>query len=1212
MLTLAGVAVSTGLAAQPAPTDAGAAAANEADEDLYVLSPFEVTTDKDSGYMATSTLAGTRIRTDLADVGSAISVVTKEMMDDLGATDSSTLLQYTTNAEVSGTRSTYAGMGNSTTLDENESLRSPGGARNRIRGLSSADNVRDYFASDIPWDGYNVDRIDIQRGANSLLFGLGSPAGIVNASMDSAKFTNSGEVSLRTGSFGSFRSNIDINQQILENQLAVRIEGLWNNKKFKQQGSFEKDRRIYGAVRYEPKFLNTNSFHTTIKANYENGSINANRPRVLPPIDNISAWFRSPTVSASNPFGGLGKLVINNPYDAEYNDTSITTKDGKGQIPTADPDYNAWVSAVGNQQTPLYKFNGKTGELSQIYAGFLNIGARTDTGGDNGKNGIEGKQYSDLLYGVSGVAGYATSAHLPGYQYGQYKNQTMTDSSIFNFYDTLLDGNNKGEYEDWNTYNINISQTAFDERFGLDLSYDYQDYRRGGWSLLGGAPAITIDYLQTLQDFSTNPNVGRAYVTGTGSGSQYSSTRTTVRANLFAELRADDFLQNSFLVKLINRQRFNVVFSKDRLETESRGYYLYSKSLNWDNYWNGTTDKKTEFYDRSPVAVIYLGGSLLNAPSSAGANIPGIQSDITINSGNVYAFDTTWTGGTNFGDPWVVPSSLSYQYHFNTDPTSTNYNPPLQNSNPDNYKGWNSDYYLDIDSFAKGSDHLWSSASKTLRDTTSTVGVWQGFLWDGALVGTVGWRSDKVQNKAVVAHKMTNQRSELYVGSDAAYATSQGTNAYVLPDDYESDFFGHSLGWSGVLHINKLLPRDFLPFNLSLAYNKSDNFQVTSQRTDILGTPLDNPTGDTKDYGFTISTKDNRFVLRVLKYESTYKNASSYIDTGFLTGAVAIGLTWTNIMRYDLGGYTMNTVEDHDKGADEYRYNFNAGVGNIPANATYEELAAYENASIAEWQKIFTYINTNYPGFFKAWNIDYGSNETPNVHNYGTGTAPSGYTTTADQTSKGYEYELTANITKNWRLAFNAAKTEASQTNIGGTVVNELVNYMDAEMATIAGDMARWGGSTVRDQFYNASKGSWTLAKLQDGAAMTELRKWRFNLITNYSFDEGTLKGFGFGGGYRWQDKSVIGYPVVAKSSTVFAYDMTNPYYSPYENAVDLWISYERPLSEKVFWSIQLNVTNAFGKDQLVPISVQPDGKSIASARIEYGAEWFLSTSLKF
>ena len=80
-------------------------------EEVVKLTPFEVSATTDRGYQATETLAGTRIRTDLKDVGGGLSVYTKGFLQDIGATDNATLLQYTTNAEVSGTRGTYAGLG---------------------------------------------------------------------------------------------------------------------------------------------------------------------------------------------------------------------------------------------------------------------------------------------------------------------------------------------------------------------------------------------------------------------------------------------------------------------------------------------------------------------------------------------------------------------------------------------------------------------------------------------------------------------------------------------------------------------------------------------------------------------------------------------------------------------------------------------------------------------------------------------------------------------------------------------------------------------------------------------------------------------------------------------------------------------------------------------------------------------------------------------
>ena len=53
-------------------------------EDVLKLNPFAVSTDKNRGYAASSTLAGTRLNTSLRDVAAAVTVITPEFMADLG------------------------------------------------------------------------------------------------------------------------------------------------------------------------------------------------------------------------------------------------------------------------------------------------------------------------------------------------------------------------------------------------------------------------------------------------------------------------------------------------------------------------------------------------------------------------------------------------------------------------------------------------------------------------------------------------------------------------------------------------------------------------------------------------------------------------------------------------------------------------------------------------------------------------------------------------------------------------------------------------------------------------------------------------------------------------------------------------------------------------------------------------------------------------
>src|SRR5664280_143008 len=194
-----------GQAAVPATAPAPAPAiAAETTEETVKLSPFVVSADEDQGnYAATATLAGTRVRTDLKDVASSISVITKQFLQDTGSKNAQDLLVYTPNTEVSGLHGNYSGQGGNVIYSE------PLGNANtvtRVRGLEGADNTRDYFLTDIPWDNFNVGRVDLQRGPNSILFGVGSPAGIINSSLNGAAFKSAYKVENVTSSYASQRN----------------------------------------------------------------------------------------------------------------------------------------------------------------------------------------------------------------------------------------------------------------------------------------------------------------------------------------------------------------------------------------------------------------------------------------------------------------------------------------------------------------------------------------------------------------------------------------------------------------------------------------------------------------------------------------------------------------------------------------------------------------------------------------------------------------------------------------------------------------------------------------------------------------------------------------------------------------------------------------------------------------------------------------------
>jgi hypothetical protein len=944
----------------------------------------------------------------------------------------------------------------------------------------------------------------------------------------------------------------------------------------------------------------------------------------------------------------MGKLTINNGYE----------------LGSAASTFSPWAGGGVGQQQPTWFVDGNSNQLYRIYGGFVNTGALSATGAVQGAGtNLVGQRYADVFTALGSLNAYASNAKLPGYQYGQYRNATLSDPTVFDFYHNLLDGPTASQFEKWNAYNIDLSQTFWDDRLGLQLTFDRQKYKRGGENLVSN-PTISIDILKNFQDYVVgptnssnsnvgNPNFGRPFVYGgPGRGSSYESDRKYTRGSLFGEVRSTDFFaKDSFLAKLLGKHRFTGVYSDESYYTESRAWQMYANSSAYAAYkLQGNPDGLTNL---PPVAVIYLGSSLKDASSAANARIGGINSNVTLTDGNIYQFDSTWRNptGIGFGDPWNVPTNL--QPFFNGAPvinttTGQPYAQLTQASNPANYVGWNSNFHDTLLRYDGGADQsLVTSAGKTLRQTKSYAGSWQGFLWNEAIVPTLGWRYDEVKGKAATAQPLS--------GAVARGALNLDPNAYRLPDAFPTNqiFKDHSTSGGVVVHLNKLLgSHDVLPINVSLSYNKSNNFQVTDTRRDIYGTPIANPTGATKDYGVFLSTKDGKYSLRAIRYETSLAGANTQLDNSGIWNTIRDSLNWRNIKTYYMSAYAWNTSGqtnlNHFTGQ---RYLWDpAWLDNTtgrpvasgaaaagPANSHLEtqgEADVRRDASLKAINDMQLWLQGK--GYFTAWNYgvgpttpsalqtrgEYEANpkqpDSASVYDYRTAPLMQGFAVTADTQSKGYEFEFTANPTSNWRLAFNASKTTAVRTNVGGPVLDELVAYMDNLMAGPAGDLVRFNSDYSAPNELRMDwtpwRGQYTLLKLQEKTAASELRKWRYNFVTNYSFSNGRLKGIGVGGGYRWQDKVVIGYPVIPdpKDAAKASFDLTKPYYGPSEDALDLWASYERKITKTINWRIQLNVYNVGKSEKLIPISVQPDGKTWASARIAPVQEWMLTNTFSF
>jgi outer membrane receptor protein involved in Fe transport len=1193
------LAFSPYLAAQTAPAAPAASTDTPAaEEETIMLSPFTVEASEDKGsYRATSTLAGTRVRTDLNDIPSSISVVTAQFLQDTGSKKQEDLLVYTTNTEVGGMRGNFSGVGGASTYNESSNLLRPN-ENTRVRGLASADNTRDYFLSEIPWDGYNVDRVDLQRGPNSILFGVGSPAGIINTSLNGATFKNANKFENRIDRWGSFRNSLDLNYVILKNELSIRFAALDDDTKYQQDPAFNDDRRYYGALRYEPKLFKMEGARTTIRANYEQGEVRANRPRSLPPIDAITPWFTH-----------MGKLTLN----------PNTTWNQWGNNPLYGGQYpwfrEAFMGRLMSSNIAYYHNGNSSGPL---YVQTPNVGA---AGGRNSSGNIDGTiggfEFS-RPWGIATYNNYARAA-LVGGKY--YSNVSLKDPAIYDFYNNLIDGDNKREWQDWKASNVAVSQTFFNDRLGFEFVYDWQRYEDGQLSFLDGDQyQISVDINTHLMDGTLNPNVGRAYV---GNSGQYGNRqnyidRDSKRFTTFADLRADDYMDKGWLSKLIGRHVITGLLSEDEKRNDSRGFARWASAPEFTDATGFTGDIING--PRQVDWIAYLSGDMRARPGAAGNGISRITGIINPTGyANVRYFDSRWNApGVAFNDPYTA---ISHDANGNivTDTNST------QSENPANYVGWRNSNFRVLNAEKGDIESLYSSGQKAHNRIKSKGVTWQGYLWDGTVVPVFGWRRDEVIDARTQAPKGANNVSLM----DYAVDQSQAQTAA-----------GESKSWGFTIHTPRQF-RDKLPGNthMSVFFNRSENFKADAPRGDIFGNKIANPRGNTKDYGVVLSTLDDKLQLKATWYETSVKDATLQADSAGFSGNLyyvwalpywgathalaALDGIATPQLRQGNWGWPWNGIAvDGSNNPDPVRIraivedffrSFPLNQGFVDEYGLGMNVAAMRAATTdaQRYASIPTY-GLNGSGVYDpvSGNGASGLGLQPlyagNLRSFGSGPQAS-----VDTLSKGMEFELVAQPTKNWNITANVSKTKATRSAISPAIDTWIKTYSQY-LAGDAGLIRLWGGDPLRTVWANNVVAPYTVLKNQIGTSAPEVPEWRFNAVTNYNFSRGIIKGSNVGLAYRWEDSRILGYQLERVNNVLTGeLDIKKPWYGPTEDHIDLWVGYGRQLSRKVGWRIQLNLRNVGEKAHLVPVNMQPDG-SVALSRIAEGQVWQLTNTFNF
>lgn len=260
---------------------------SQAQHEVIELSAFVVNGERDTGYRAISTLAGTRIAMPLKDVGASISVYTRDFLTDIGARSTSDLLIFATGMEAAGSQGNFSGSGAgiSDTQIVGDGRRNDPQSGSRTRGLASPEFTRGFFITSIPMDSYNTSAVTVNRGPNAILFGIGSPAGVVDTTLVQADAARTrSRVEYRFGDNSSNRATLDHNQVIVPGKLAARIAALEDRERFDQRPAYEDKRRIYGTAVARP------FSSMALRASFETARTRANRPITVLPFDSISSF----------------------------------------------------------------------------------------------------------------------------------------------------------------------------------------------------------------------------------------------------------------------------------------------------------------------------------------------------------------------------------------------------------------------------------------------------------------------------------------------------------------------------------------------------------------------------------------------------------------------------------------------------------------------------------------------------------------------------------------------------------------------------------------------------------------------------------------------------------------------------------------------------------------------------------------------------------
>jgi catecholate siderophore receptor len=170
-----------------------------------------IVTGQRSEYGSRATSTATRTDTDVRNIPQALTIISERQIADQQLRSVADLLNFVPGASYGsgeGNRDQIVLRGNSSTAD------------------FFVDGVRDdvqYFR-----DFYNIDRVEVLKGPNAMIFGRGGGGGIVNRVLKRPSFSASRAVTASGDGWGAGRFTADLDQP-LSGTVGLRLNGLYEN-----------------------------------------------------------------------------------------------------------------------------------------------------------------------------------------------------------------------------------------------------------------------------------------------------------------------------------------------------------------------------------------------------------------------------------------------------------------------------------------------------------------------------------------------------------------------------------------------------------------------------------------------------------------------------------------------------------------------------------------------------------------------------------------------------------------------------------------------------------------------------------------------------------------------------------------------------------------------------------------------------------------------